>query len=351
MTIDYSIPGKVQIKMFDYIKAMLEELPEDMGNGIAATPASNHLFEVNSDGIRLDATNAELFHHVTAKSLFLCKRARPELQTAVAFLTTRVAAPDEDDMKKLTRMMDYIRGSQELVLTLEADDLSIIKWWVDGSFGVHPDMRSHTGAVMSLGGGAAYGKSTIQRLNTRSSTEAELVAVDDTMSQILWTRYFLRAQGYDVQDNIVYQDNRSAMLLENNGRASSSKRTRHINVRYFFVTDRIKTGELRVEYCPTQDMKADYFTKPLQGQQFRKFRTFILNLPATIAEENYALGSSPIEAQVHRSVLENKDKVPTGTEDNEWQVVTRRKSRVNSRRSLKRKHAYPRHKAALSRSK
>ena len=69
---------------------------------------------------------------------------------------------------------------------------------------------------------------------------------------------------------MVYQDNQSAMLLENNGRGSSSKRTRHINIRYFFVTDRIKEGEMRVEYCPTGDMVADYFTKPLQGSLFRK---------------------------------------------------------------------------------
>jgi hypothetical protein len=154
---------------------------------------------------------------------------------------------------------------------LKADGSGIIRWWIDASFAVHPDMKSHTGAVMSMGKGCVYAVSRRQRLNTTSSTEAELVGVGDVMGLVLWTRRFLKAQGYTVSDNIVYQDNQSAMLLENNGRMSSSKRTRHIDIRYFFVTDNIKKGNMRVEYCPTDDMLADFFTKPLQGKSTDNF--------------------------------------------------------------------------------
>ena len=66
-----------------------------------------------------------------------------------------------------------------------------------------------------------------------------MVGVDDMLPQILWTRYFLIAQGFKVDDNVLYQDNQSAMKMENNGRSSSGKRTRHINIRYFFITDRV----------------------------------------------------------------------------------------------------------------
>ena len=118
---------------------------------------------------------------------------------------------------------------------------------------------------MSMGGGAVLSLSKMQKLTTKSSTESELVGVDDAMPQIVWTKYFLLAQGHFIRDNIVYQDNKSAMLLETNGIASSSKRTRHINIRFFFVADRIKAGELRVEYCSTDEMVADFFTKTLQG--------------------------------------------------------------------------------------
>jgi hypothetical protein len=125
------------------------------------------------------------------------------VQTAVAFLTTRVRSPDQDDYKKLGRVMKYVRGSIDKTLTLEADSMHLVKWWVDGSFAVHHDMKSHTGATMSLGKGSVYSTSVRQRLNTKSSTEAELVGVDDVMPQVLWTRYFLEAQGYGVRDSKV----------------------------------------------------------------------------------------------------------------------------------------------------
>jgi hypothetical protein len=139
-------------------------------------------------------------------------------------------------------------------------------------------MKSHTGGTLSLGKGSLYSTSTRQKLNTKSSTEAKLVGVDDVMPLILWTRYFLDAQGYGVVENKVFQDNQSAMLLEKNGRRSSSRRTRHINIRYFFVTDRIQSKELTVEYCLTEEMLADMFTKPLQGSSFRCFRAAVMNL-------------------------------------------------------------------------
>jgi hypothetical protein len=124
--------------------------------------------------------------------------------------------------------------------------------------------------------------STHQQINTKSSTEAELVRVDDGMHLVVWTRNFLSNLGYKVCDNVLYQDNQCATLLERNGKASSGRRTRHINIRYFSVTDRIKMGDMQVEYCPTGDMIGDFFTKPLQGSLFKKFRAAILHIPDSV---------------------------------------------------------------------
>ena len=96
------------------------------------------------------------------------------------------------------------------------------------------------------------------------------------MPMILWVRLFVKAQGFKVKDNIVYQDNQSAILLERNGRASSSKRTRHIEIRYYFATDRIAKKDLSVEWCSTTKMLADFMTKPLQGKGFTKLRDIIM---------------------------------------------------------------------------
>ena len=166
----------------------------------------------------------------------------------------------------------------ELVLTLEYDHNNTICWWIDAAFAVHSDFKSHTGGVLTMGKGSIYASSTKQKLNTKSSTEAELVAVDNLMPQILWTKLFLEKQGFKVKDNIIHQDNLSTMRLENNGRGSSGKKTRHINIRYYFITDRIKKGDMRVMHCPTDMLVGDFYTKPLQGKQFRIFQNIILNL-------------------------------------------------------------------------
>ena len=189
-------------------------------------------------------------------------------------------------MRKLEHLVEYFKSTTDMPLVLGADSSGILRWFVDASFAVHPNVRGHTGGGLTMGRGFPIITSTKQKLNTRSSTESELVGVDDMMPSILWTRQFLKSQGYKVNDNVIFQDNKSTMLLERNGKSSSSKRTKHINVRYFFITDRISKGEVRVEWCPTKDMIADFMSKPLQGHLFKKFRDLIMGVtPLSKARE------------------------------------------------------------------
>jgi hypothetical protein len=211
--------------MDDYVRNLLDMAPAEM-DWLEATPAADHLFTVSEAPDYLDDATSELFHHLrTARLLFLCKRARPDVQMAVAFLMMQVKHPNKDDYKKLGRIIKYLRNTPDLALTLEGDDARVVKWWVDASFVVHTDMRSHTGGTLLLGKGSVYSASMQQKLNTKSSTEVELVGVDYVMPLILWTRYFLDAQGYGVCENKVFQDNHSAILLEKNGCQSSSHQT------------------------------------------------------------------------------------------------------------------------------
>ena len=107
------------------------------------------------------------------KLLLLCKCARIDIQTAVAFLSKRVKIPDQDDIKKLSQTLRYLQFTQHMPLTLEADELGEAKWWVDASFANHCDMRSHTGGIMSLGKRATFASSKRQK----SSTEVDLVRI------------------------------------------------------------------------------------------------------------------------------------------------------------------------------
>jgi hypothetical protein len=296
MDIEYTDKQTVIFTMFDYLEDIIATLPEELrSNRKTTTPAADHLFAVNENAVKLKMKQADMFHSYVAKLLFAGKRARPDLQTAIAFLCTRVQSPDEDDWKKLIRLLGYVKDTLFLPLVLGSDGTGNIYWYVDASFAVHNDMRSHTGAMITLGKGAAMSMSTKQKINTKSSTEAELVGVDDGIPFNIWCYYYLRDQGFHAHQcnphddnakkfgfqghtNILYQDNTSTIRLEENGKASSTKRTRHINIRYFLITDKIKRGEVTVEYCPTEEMLADYFTKPLQGSLFKKLRNAILGI-------------------------------------------------------------------------
>ena len=129
ITIDFRDTGKVNITIFDYVDEMISELPTKM-IGESATPASNYLFEVRDNDDEDHLLTPELseeFHHLVAKILFLSKRARPDLQTTVAFLTTRVKSPTNDDQKKLSKLMKYLQDIQYLPLILEDDDSGVLK--------------------------------------------------------------------------------------------------------------------------------------------------------------------------------------------------------------------------------
>jgi hypothetical protein len=245
MTLDYSEPGVVKINMVDFVQKIFDEMPENM-DGTATSPAADHLFKI-TEGIELvNEATSELLHATAAKLLFLCKGRRPDIQTAIAFLCMWVQQPTRHDYNKLVRVIKYLRKTSNLVLRLSAENLKVVKWCVDASYGVHCDMQNHTDGTMSLGTGTVYSASKKQKLYTKSSTKAELVGIDDVLPQALWTKYFMEAQGYGVT-TVLNQDNQSTIKLSENGKASSGKGTRHINIRYFFITDRIARKEVAIQ--------------------------------------------------------------------------------------------------------
>ena len=275
MDIRFAKDRTVKIKMKEYIKEAIADFGENISK-IAATPAKKDLFDIDETSGELTTKDRETFHSIVAKLLYVSKRARLDIELPIAFLCTRVACSTEQDWCKLKRVLEYLHGTIEKILTLGADDIRKMKTWVDASYAVHNDMKSHTGGVVSFGRGAALSKSWKQKLNVKSSTEAELVGASDYLPYPIWSKKFLEYQGYSIEENIFYQDNQSAMRFEANGRKSCGPNSRHIDIRYFFIKDRIDIEDIDVQHCPTEQMLADFFTKPLQGSLFRKFRDVIM---------------------------------------------------------------------------
>jgi hypothetical protein len=157
---------------------------------------------------------ADTFHHTVYQLLFAENRAHQDIQTAVPFLTTRVQSPDEDDLEKLKQILKYLNGTRNLKLTLCADLTKYaVHWYVDGSHQIHEDCRGQTSSLATFGKGAVPSSLNKMKCNT-NSTETELISFADILRDIIWMRYFVQCQGYDINKYVLFQNNMSALLLE-----------------------------------------------------------------------------------------------------------------------------------------
>lgn len=275
MTVDTSKSGETRITMQGYVDDLLAGCGVE---GAAATPATESLFDVRENGVMVTEAERHEFHRQVAKLLYLAKRVRPECLTTVSFLATRVTRCDSDDLGKLRRLLRYVRSTRERGIVLRPGVTGMgLRAYIDAAYGVHVDGKSHSGSAVTIGDSAVvHAKSSKQQNVTKSSTEAELVALSDSANQAFHIRNFIVAQGHDIGPVVLYQDNLSCMALVEKGR-SSSERTRHISIRYYWVKERVESGEAVVEHLRTEKMFANILTKPLQGTQFQEERRGLTN--------------------------------------------------------------------------
>jgi Reverse transcriptase (RNA-dependent DNA polymerase) len=275
MTFDFTVLGKVKVTM----KHLVDEIIA--GCGVVQerkTPATEDLFEVRDTVAKLSPVDRDYFRSYTAKLLYIGKRVKPEMLTAISFLTTRATAPDTDDLAKLQRALGYLLYTRDRGIVLCIGDTMTVGGFIDAAYGVHTSSgKSHSGCAMVLGNaGPVHVKSTKQKLVTKSSTEAELVALSDYASQAIWLRNFILAQGYDVGPVVLHQDNMSCMALIKRG-GPASERSRHIDIRYFWVKEKVDGKDAVVRHLPTDKMFVNVMTKPVQGQQFIRERNALTN--------------------------------------------------------------------------
>ena len=266
MTISFEIPGRAIISMQGFVDEFVGDYP---GDKKVTSPSNNELFDIYDEDVLVPETDRKSFHTIVAKLLYLGKRIRPDILLTVGFLCTRVTKVTERDMIKLKRLVNYVCCTKDRTLTLQVEYPVRLFCFVDASYGVHMDGKSHTGAVVTLGAGCILAKSSKQKIVTKSSTEAELVAITDCLGDLTFVRDLLLYQGYDVPALFLFQDNKSTIVLCEKGGAGH--RTKHIKIRNFFVKEKLDDGEVVIRWIRTELMIADVLTKPLQGATFKAF--------------------------------------------------------------------------------
>ena len=272
---DFSTSKQVTLSMDGYVRELLTKFSH---NKQFKTPAGHNLYDTDEHSAALGRDKREAFHSCVMTLHYLAKRVRPDILAAVSYCATRVLSPTLEDQSKLERILGYLSSTPLQTLILKIGDSFEIRAYVDSSYGTYADAKSVTGTVIMLGEAPVYFKSSKQKIVTRSSTEAELVGISDALSQVLWTREYMIYQGFKIGPVTLYQDNCSTIFLANKGR-STSERTRHIKIRYFFITHYINNKEIVIEHMPTSLMIADILTKSLHGTLFTEMTHAITGHP------------------------------------------------------------------------
>ena len=278
MTFDYSTRRQdkvVEVTMDGITDAVIAESGVQRAK---PSPSTLDLFDVDDASPALDAERTKRFKSAVPKLSWVSMRARPEILTATAFLTTRTSAPTEQDAAKLNRIHQYLFGTSHRGIALGVAEGGMrVEAHVDAAYGVHTASgKSHSGCSISLGMGPVYVASKKQKIVTKSSTEAELIALSDMASQAIHVRAFVTAQGYQVGPAVIYQDNMSCMALMKKG-GPCSERSRHISIREFWLKERIDRGDARLEHLGTAKMHANVLTKSVVGEQFAVERQGLTN--------------------------------------------------------------------------
>lgn len=244
-------------------------------NGIATTPATTNLLNNDDSAERVDQKE---YASMVMKVMYLAKKTRPDIIQAVTYLATRITHCNRVDRDKLIRVYKYLNNTRDYELVLSPDDLHL-RCYADASYATHADAKSHSGAVLVLGTNRTatlYVRSAKQKLVSRSSTEAELIALHDVVPQVLWMRQLLGDLGFPCAGpTTIFQDNKSTIIIGNKGNANKGK-SKHIDVRYFSIKEKIDELIVKLEYLSTDRMLADFCTKPLSGASFSKLCSAIL---------------------------------------------------------------------------
>jgi hypothetical protein len=249
----------ITIDMVFYLEKVLEGV-----SGLArqSLPGIRNVFQVNKDAILLGKDEATYFHTVTAKLLYLAKRARPDILTVISFLCTRVTAPTVEDMFKLNHLLGYLHATRDQVLVVNKARNDQLTMYVDAAYALHEKGESHSGVVIAIGGTVVFVSSKKQKCVAKSPTDAELIALSDNIDLIKLFGEFLEfVSGRDVPRPIIYEDCKACIDLALY--AGGQMRTKQMRSRVFRSKEFFDAKEAELQYVSTEEMWADGASKPL----------------------------------------------------------------------------------------
>lgn len=247
-------------------KLVNDILTLDQSDAVSVVPSTAAIYENPSES---QPISKKKYLSITMKIMYLARMTRPDLLFATTYLASKCQNPTSHHYKQVIRLIRYIRYTKDQVLHIHCDDLNSYLY-TDASYASHSDGRSHTGYVLTLGNNRSYlhAVSVKQKVGSSSSTDAEIIAVQTSIKYLKWIRQLIyELDVIDIQPTIVFQDNRSVIMICTSD-DNSVKRVKHLLSKISFIRSMRESNEIKILYLKSDEMTADIFTKPLSSHIF-----------------------------------------------------------------------------------
>ena len=233
----------------------------------------NLVLKIPDESYTASDERKHLYQCIIGSMMYLAVCTRPDISFAAGILGRFASNPDESHLEAAMRVLRYIKGTRNYELVFTKGN-SILKAYSDADFaGTDEKCRSTTGSILQLGSNAIHWKHSLQRLVALHSTESEILALLETVKEVIWTKKLLGDFKEPEKEIEIFVDNEPATRIANS--VTSIKRTKHFNVKTHYIMQKVEEKEISVTWISTKDNKADIFTKALPGPKLQKARTML----------------------------------------------------------------------------
>ena len=264
--------GEIRKSQRDYLLELVKS------SGVTkerSMPCRSNLTESDPSSNKLSPIEANKFRS-TLQKIAYAREGRPDFDFTVCYLQSKQSAPSEQDRDDLLHLLGYVMRFPEKQVIFKPKDLQL-RGHADASFNITIDGRSYYGYLITLGGSLVSTKGGRIKTIVRSSTEAEITAVNEIVSELLWCRDIMEELGYEQKKMPILEDNQSCITMLQKEPRSFHSKSRHVRVKWAFFRQEYNKRTLCLCYCPTEKMTADILTKPLGGKAHKLHSTAIFS--------------------------------------------------------------------------
>lgn len=245
---------------------------------MVATPMDSSK-QVQNHPRKHEPTNFQ-YRQVVGSLLYLSNKTRPDLSYSVNFASRHIQNPTEEDITKVKRILRYLKGTTDLGIFYSSDnspEMNVIYAYSDSDYaqtGGEEKRKSTTGYVLMYAGGPISWTSHKQQIVATSTSEAEYIAAAECVKELQYMSTLFQELTNSKFPALLQVDNQSAISIIKTGKMN--KRSKHIDVRYYFINEKFEENLFKLIYCPSKDQLADIFTKPLDKVKFSRFRNNLM---------------------------------------------------------------------------